>query len=341
MFCLKQTRTILKGDPEMNKYVKKGLCIALAAGLIASSFAGCAKINYVTNSAVEAIYKVKDGSWQETDTEEEGTAEGDPVVIDPLTPGTYGGIEFNTLEDVANYYVTAYDYTKSLTAEYIDEEGNTQTYYKLLGDENLEVGDIMIDGSSNAMINNLVPGIVGGLFSQSTYGLVPCYNRDPNLDNNSEDATRKADHDFRTSGVTVDDILEANVTDNGDGTITMIIQPKAGQMSTRGDDSQGRFFEVLGDIGGVVGSIDMISFAQGTAEENVIVDYKGGTVTVKIDTATNEIVEADYKMIANVSVNHATVAVLKDKSASLVITYTNHFPASDKYLLDTRGITRA
>lgn len=325
----------------MNKYVKKGLCIALAAGLIASSFAGCAKINYVTNSAVEAIYKVKDGSWQETETEGEGTGESDPVVIDPLTPGTYGGIEFNTLEDVANYYVTAYDYTKTLTAEYIDEEGNTQTYYKLLGDEDLNVGEIMIDGSSNAVINNLVPGIVGGLFAPSTYGLVPSYNRDPNLDNNSEDATRKADHDFRTSGVTADDILEANVTDNGDGTITMVIQPKAGQMSTRGDDSQGRFFEVLGDIGGVVSSIDMISFAEGTAEENVIVDYKGGTVTVKIDTATNEIVEADYKMIANVSVNHATVAVIRDKSASLVITYTNHFPASDEYLLESRGIKRA
>ncbi len=325
----------------MNKYVKKGLCIALAAGLIASSFAGCAKINYVTNSAVEAIYKVKDGSWQETEAEEEGAGESDPVVIDPLTPGTYGGIEFNTLEDVANYYVTAYDYTKTLTAEYIDEEGNTQTYYKLLGDEDLNVGEIMIDGSSNAVINNLVPGIVGGLFAPSTYGLVPSYNRDPNLDNNSEDATRKADHDFRTSGVTADDILEANVTDNGDGTITMVIQPKAGQMSTRGDDSQGRFFEVLGDIGGVVSSIDMISFAEGTAEENVIVDYKGGTVTVKIDTATNEIVEADYKMIANVSVNHATVAVIRDKSASLVITYTNHFPASDEYLLESRGIKRA
>lgn len=326
----------------MNKYVKKGLCIALAAGLIATSFAGCAKVNYVTNSAIEAIYKVKDGSWQETGEEEEGAAaEGDPVVIDPLTPNTYGGIEFNDLEDVANYYVKAYDYTKTLTAEYIDEDGNTQTYYKLLGDEDLQVGDIMIDGSSNAMINKMVPGIVGGLFAPSVYGLVPSYNRDPNLDNNSEDTARKADHDFRTSGVTADDILAANVTDNGDGTITMVIQPKAGQMSTRGDDSQGRFFEVLGDIGGVISSIDMISFAQGTPEENVLVNYKGGTVTVKINTSTNEIVEADYKMIANVEVNHASIAVIKDKSASLVITYTNHYPASDEYLLDSRGIKRA
>ena len=155
-----------------------------------------------------------------------------------------------------------------------------------------------------------------------------------------EDATKKADHDFRTSGVTADDILAANVTDNGDGTITMVIQPKAGQMSTRGDDSAGRFFEVLGDIGGVMSSIDILTFASGTAEENVIVDYKGGTVTVKIDTATKEVVEADYNMVVNIAVNHANVAVIKDKSATLKITYTNHYPASDEYLKDTKGLVR-
>ena len=324
----------------MNKYVKKGLSLALAVGLIASSFAGCAKINYVTDGAIQAIYEIKDGSWLETD-EEEGTGEDDPVVIDTLKPGTYGGVEFNDLEDVAAYYKEAYDYTKSLTAKYIDGDGNTVEYYKLLGEENLDVGDVMIDGKANAVINNLVPGIVNTMFAPSVYGLVPCYNRDPNLDNNLEDDTRKADHDFRTSAVTADDILAANVTDNGDGTITMEIQPKKGEMSTRGDDSQGRFFEVLGDIGGVVAGIDMVSFEQGTAEENVLVTYKGGTVKVKIDTATKEVLEADYTMIANVAVNHATIAVIKDKSASLIITYTNHYPASDKYLMDSRQIKRA
>lgn len=323
----------------MNKYVKKGLSLALAVGLIASSFAGCAKINYVTDGAIQAIYEIKDGSWLETD-EEEGTGEDDPVVIDTLKPGTYGGVEFNDLEDVATYYKEAYDYTKTLTAQYIDDQGKEVTFYKLIGDEDLNVGAVMIDGKENAVINNLVPGIVSKMFSRNTYGLVPCYNRDPNLDNNLEDDTRKADHDFRTSAVTADDILAANVTDNGDGTITMVIQPKKGEMSTRGDDSQGRFFEVLGDIGGVVAGIDIVEFEQGTAEENVLVTYKGGTVTVKIDTATKEIIEADYKMLANVAVNHATVTVIKDKSASLLITYTNHYPASDDYLKEYKGITR-
>lgn len=327
----------------MNKYVKKGMCLALAVGLIATSFAGCKKINYVTDGAIQAIHEIKDGSWEKQGSEagEAGAAEGDPVVIDPLVPATYGGVEFKTLEDVAKYYVEAYNYTKSLTAEYIDENGAKQTFYKLLGDEDMILGDVMIDGKANAVINKVVPGIAGGLFSKNTYGLVPCYNRNPDLDNNLEDDTRKADHDFRTSMVTADDILEANVVDNKDGTITMTIQPKAGQMSTRGDDSAGRFFEVLGDIGGVVASIDEITFESGTPEENIKVDYKGGTVKVKINTATKEIVEADYTMIAQVAVTHASILVIKDKSASLTITYTNHYPASDEYLMETKKLKRA
>ena len=323
----------------MNKYVKKGMCIALAAGLVATSFAGCAKIDYVTNGAIQAIHEVKDGSWLEQNTPV--VDEGDKPVIEDLKPGNYGGVDFNTLEDVANYYVEAYNYTKTLTAQYITGDGSTQTFYKLLGDEDMKLGDVMIDGKANSIINGVVPGIVDTMFSKNTYGLVPCYNRNPDLDNNSEDGARKADHDFRTSMVTAEDILAANIVDNGDGTITMTIQPKAGQMSTRGDDSAGRFFEVLGDIGSVIADIDLISFTEGEPLDNVKVEYKGGTVKVKIDTATKEIVEADYNMVANIAVTHASILVIKNKSASLVITYTNHYPASDEYLMETKQLKRA
>lgn len=325
----------------MNKYIKKGLCLVLATGLIASSFAGCAKINYVTEGAIQAIHEIKDGSWQNTDAPADA-ANGaeDPVVIDEFVADTYGGVEFTSVEDVVNYYVEAYNYTKSLTAEYIDADGNTQTFYKLLGEEDLQVGDVMIDGSANAVINKLVPGIVNQLFSRNTYGLVPCNNRNPLLDNENSSETDPGQYDFRTSYATAEDVLMANVVDNGDGTITLTIQPKAAEMSMRGADSQGKFFEVLGDISGVVGDIDMISFEQGTAEENVLVTYKGGTVVAKINTATKEIVEADYTMVANVAVNHATVTVIRDKSASLIITYTNHFPASDEYLMEYKQLTR-
>jgi hypothetical protein len=322
----------------MKKTIKSIVCIALVAALLAM-LAGCAKINYITNGTIKAINEVKSGDWANAGEGGEEEGEEDKILIDELTPGTYGGVDFNSLDDVAAYYKEAYDYTKSLTAEY-DENGNTATYYKLLGDESMEIGDVIIDGSANAVVNKLVPSIVSGMFKPSTYGLVPCYNRNPDLDNNSEDEHKKEDHDFKTSAVTGEDILAANVTDNGDGTITMVIQPKGAEMSMRGDDSQGRFFEVLGDISGVVADIDAVSFTEGTPEENIRVIYQGGTVTVKIDTKTKEIVEADYDMETTVKVTHASIAVIKDKSALLTIKYVNHYPASDEYLMSSKGIKR-
>lgn len=327
----------------MKKTLKKVLSIVLAAVLI-MSLAGCAKINYITNGTIKAIHEVKSGDWKNGGANG-GETEGedinkDDIKIEELTPGTYGGVEFNNLDDVAKFYKEAYDYTKSLTADYIDDQGQPCKFYKLLGDEKMEIGDVIIDGSANAIVNKLVPGIVDSMFKPNTYGLVPCYNRNPDLDNNSEDEHKKADHDFRTTEVTGEDILAANVKDNGDGTITLVIQPKMAQMSTRGDDSQGRFFEVLGDIGGVVAGISAVSFTQGTADDNVKVFYKGGTVTVKVDAKSKEVLEADYIMETTVQVDHASIAVIKDKSATLTITYKNHYPASDEYLKSSKGITR-
>lgn len=315
----------------MNKYVKRGFCLILAAGLIASSFAGCKKINYVTKGAITAIHEIKDGSWQKTDdTADDASASEDKSVLDKsFEAGNYGGVQFDSLEDVAKYYVEAYNYTKSLTAEYVTDDGETVTFYKLLGNESLDVGEVYIDGSANSLINSLVPTIVDSLFQPNVYGLVPCNSRDPQSDNNFKDETNPGDKDFRTSYATADDILDANIVDNGDGTITMTIQPKAAELSMRGEDSQGVFFEVLGDISSTVAQIDIISFEQGDATDNVKVNYKGGTVVCTIDTKTKEITTADYNMVVDVAVNHATVKVIKDKSASLTINYTNHFPASD------------
>ena len=101
-----------------------------------------------------------------------------------------------------------------------------------------------------------------------------------------------------------------------------------------GEDSQGRFFNVLGDISGVVSSISILSFSEGSVDDNFVVNYAGGTGTIKINVANKEIVEADYNMHVHIDVTHANVAILKDKSASLDIDYSNHFPASEQYLKD-------
>lgn len=266
--------------------------------------------------------------------EDNAASAEDVATIDAFAAGTYGGIEFNSIEDVVEYYNKCYDYTKTLTAEY-DENGETKTYYKLLGDEKLDVGNLLVEGKSNDTINKLVPGIVGGLFTGSVKGLSPSDNRDPNYDTRND-----GQYKLTTSALTADDVLEANVVDNGDGTINITIQPKGAILSMPMEDSQGRFFNVLGDISSTVNQISVLSFSQGTIDENFVVNYKGGSGTVTIDTKTGEVIAADYTMLVHIDVQHANVLVLKDKSASLDITYSNHFPADDEYLMTSRQMTR-
>lgn len=264
-------------------------------------------------------------------TTEDTAAATDSVVIDALAANTYAGIEFSDIESVVNYYNEAYNKTKSQTREYINEEGNKEVWYTMLGEEKLQVSQIMIEGKENSMINNLVPGIVEGIYSPGLNGLSPSANRNPELDVDEENKS------LTTSYLTADDILAANVKDNGDGTITLQLQPKQVNMSHKGMDAQGHLFNTLGAIDSVVDSISVLSWASGTTEENCIVDYRGGYATVTIDTASGLITEADYHMEAHISVSHATVAVLKDKSATLLVTYDVHYPASDEYLMDTKG----
>lgn len=268
---------------------------------------------------------------EQTATEENT---GDVAVIDAFAAGTYGGKDFQSIEDVVNYYNECYAYTKTLTAEY-DENGEAKTFYKLVGDEHLNISNLLVEGKSNSMLDSLVPGIAGGLFSGNVIGLTPSGSRTPGSDTRADGAM-----DCSVSHLTADDVLEANVVDNNDGTIKITIQPKAALLSMPGEDSQGRFFNSLGDISSVVSSIDVLSFSSGTVDDNFVVDYKGGTGTVTINTSTNEITAGDFEMKVHINVSHANVAVLKDKSASLDISYTNHYPADDQYLMDSRQITR-
>lgn len=259
-----------------------------------------------------------------------GESVEDVPVIDGFKPGVYGGISFESYADVVDYYVKAYNYTKSLTKKY-SKNGKKATAYKLLGDDNFVIDDVLVDGKTNPIINKLVPSVASGMFAPKPCGLAPSYSSDPSKDNDKK-------HDYRESMLTVDDVIACNVVDNKNGTITITIQPKATGMSVRGEDSQGRFFNVYDDIYDRLNDIAVLSFAKGSLKENTTVSYKGGSGSVTIDTKTAEIVEAEYYTCFNISLKHATIAVIKDKNMSVNVMRENRYPANDfveKYNLET------
>lgn len=269
---------------------------------------------------------VKKGGASATPANADATSTEDVATIDEFVAGTYGGKEFKTVEDVVNYYVECYNYTKTLGANYT-YEGSPTTMYKLVGSENIEVKNLLVEGKSISMIDQLIPGILSSVFTGGIKGLPPSGSLVPGNDTVTDQKI-----DVSKSLLTADDVLAANVKDNGDGTISITIQPKAVILSMPAQDAQGHFFNTLGDISSVVSSISVLSFSSGTVNDNFVVDYKGGSGTVTINTATNEITAGEYTMNVHINVQHANVLSFKDKSATVDIIYTNSFPATDEYL---------
>lgn len=287
--------------------------------------------NYFFSAMHNAQVKIKDGTWKD---EINGTSETESADQGSFVSGTYGGIEFKNTEDVVKYYTQAYDKTKAETAQYINKDGQEETCYAMVGDEKLTPSNVLVDGKENSIINNLVPSIVDSVFTTGVYGLPPCANRDPNLD------VDENNNSLTTSRITTDDIENCSVVDNNDGTITLTLIPKKSDMSHKGLDSQGKMFNTLGAIDNTVDSISVLSWSTGTTADNCLVTYEDGTAVVKIDTESGKIIEADYDMKVHVSVNHANVTVIKDKSASLTIDYVQHFPASDDFIKESKGLVR-
>ncbi|MDE6111679.1 MAG: hypothetical protein K2F65_07170 [Eubacterium sp.] len=253
-----------------------------------------------------------------------------------FTPNTYAGVKFETQEDVVKYYVEAYNKTKSQTAQYKDADGNTQTFYKMVGTENLELkeGSLLLDGApANSMISGMIGPVLSGVFSPNVNGMPPCANRNPDEDKDENGDSMTA------CRVTPEDV-EAVSVEEKDGKVVLTLMPKAVNMSHKGLDAQGHFFNALGAIDSTVEGIG-VEWASGTTADNCKVNYEQGTAVVTIDPASGEIVEADYTMNVQVDVTHVNFkGVIKDRGAALTLIYTQHFPADDDYLMKTRKLVR-
>ena len=124
----------------------------------------------------------------------------------------------DTAEDAVKYYVEAYNKTKLRPPSSIPR--SKQTWSAFIGDEDLKINSVIIDGNENKTINSMVPGIVGGIFHAGTSALPPTAGKV------QKDDVDEKGNSLVTSSLTADDVLAVVVEDNGDGTITMKIQPK-------------------------------------------------------------------------------------------------------------------
>ena len=297
--------------------------------------------NYVFTAMNNAISAIKDGTWTEVEPGGFGEIAEAPTGGESeapqltFTPNDYAGVSLQSVEDVVNYYNTVYNATKAETANYTDGDGNTTVLYKMLSEEslNLKPDSLLVNGKANSLINGAAPGLLSGIFKPNVTGMPPCANRDPNLDVDETNAS------LMTSRVTPEDVLSCEVVDNGDGTITITIVPQTVNMSHKGMDAQGHFFNSLGAIDGAIEGIG-VKWAEGTTADNCKVVYEGGYAKVKVDVASGKIVEGDYHMVVNVNITHANLLMLSNKNASLTLYYDNKFPASDKYIMDRRQLVR-
>ena len=326
----------------MRKAVNIIALVLVIAVLISGVVIGITKkaeYNYVLTAMTNAVAAIKDGTW--TEVTPGGFGDTEPVEEESEAPdikfvaGTYGGVEFNTFDDVVNYYNEAYNKTKTEKADYQNKDGSIESFYKLVGEEHLSLkpGSLLVDGKENSVINGLAPSILGSFGGGGVNGLAPSANRNPDLDVDENGES------LITSRVTVEDVLNCAVGENEDGTIKITIVPQPVNMSHKGLDAQGHFFNSLGAIDATIEKIG-VKWASGTTEENCQVVYKDGSVEVTIDPATGVITKGDYHMIVKVNIIHASLAILNDRSASLTIYYDNNFPASDEYLLKEKGLTR-
>ncbi len=318
------------------KIIALVLVIAIVVGCAGFGIIKHEEVSYVMAAMNKAISTIKDGTWEDIikGSGEDSEAESEAPQL-TFTPNDYAGVSLQSVEDVVNYYNTVYNATKAETANYTTEDGGTAVFYKALVEESLTLkpDSLLVDGTANSLINGAAPGLLSKIFQSNVNGLPPCANRDPNQDIDETGAS------LMTSRVTPEDVLSCEVVDNGDGTITITIVPQTVNMSHKGMDAQGHFFNALGAIDGAIEGIG-VKWAEGTTADNCKVIYEGGYAKVKVDVASGKIVEGDYHMVVNVNISHANLLILSNKSASLTIYYDNKFPASDEYIMERRQLVR-
>lgn len=199
---------------------------------------------------------------------------------------------------------------EDIVAEYVKVYNTTKKAGTFTGHDTMALTSVLIDGKENSMVKGLAAGIVKA--NAKDMQLPPYTDSNPGME----------------CMITAADVAEATYKDNGDGTATIKIVPISCTNSRRFEDAQGKMFNVMEDVKGTVDGISMISWAEGDVDSNVVLTCDGGYAEVTYNKDTKMMTAADYTLITIADVQHANVAILKNKSATATFDYKMLFPGN-------------
>lgn len=195
-----------------------------------------------------------------------------------------------------------------IVAEYAKVYNTTKASGTFKGHDAIQCDSVTIDGKENSMVK----GVADGFMSAN--------GTDMNLPPYSDD------NPANECLITADDIATAEYKDNGDGTATIKLVPKAVTKSVKFQDAQGKMFNVMEDVAPTLASVSVLTWSEGDANSNVTLISDGGYCEVTYNKETKMMTAANYVLVTKAEVQHANVLVLKDKNATAQFTYTMSFP---------------
>ncbi len=262
------------------------------------------------------------GSDSESTSNQSANVQSDDIVDTTNDTSNTNADSSNTNVDSGNHpeqtanvqsgYITNNSSKKEIANYYNEVMKISKTDESLIGEDDLSIKDIELNGNTNETVKNLIKSIGNSAISASS----------------SDDYVVRLPYADKDVEVLPEDIESFSVIDNGD-TLTLNIKPVAEEnVSKRLDGPQGRFFEVYEDIQGAVSQVKQISFPDGI-DKSLKINYYGGTVNFTIDKKTKKIISGTTEMVAIINMTNAKLTVFTLESCNISLSYKTQFPKTE------------
>lgn len=298
------------------KTLKRTFSIVLALMMVIG-LAACSEIN-VTVNCDEALLQAFSGNGSSaptqapaTQTPTEAPATQAPAEDTTAAPSGSDDTTAAPAEDTTaapSGELSASSSLEDVVAKYAEVYEKTKATGTFTGKSKTVCTAIAIDGKQNSLVKSIADAAIGSE-GDGTTPLSPSRDDNPGLE----------------CAVKPSDIQDYKYTDNGDGTATIRLEVKPTENSRRFQDPAGDMLDVMEDLKGTLSSVSALSWAEGDADSNVILT-SSGYCEVTYDKSTDMMTKAEYVLYTEADVQHANVAIFRDKNATASFEYTIVYP---------------